>query len=135
MFWKLFIFASGFSVKCYGQGYKEHVTGDNFNAVCSSSKMILNIPTFPGAKDYFSDRLVRTLATGACSLTLKTPGMEDYFEDGKHLLMFNDVEDCTKIANDNVKKYKEIGNNGRVHFLNNYTCKHFVEKMLEFGNL
>jgi len=124
---------AGFKVKCYGAGYGEYVTGENFNAVCSSSKMVLNIPTNPGAREYFGDRIVRTLATKTISLTLNTPGLDKYFNNGEHLVWFDSVEDCVETA----KKYinnEAIAENGYKLFLNNYTCTHFVKNLLSISD-
>lgn len=125
---------AGFQVKCYGNGYDSYVAGDEFNKVCSSSKAVLNIQTYPGIRWYLGDRVVRTLATKTLSLNMYVPGIEDYFEFGRHLVWFKDKEECVEIA----KKYIEdsqIAENGYQLFLEKYTCLEFTKELLKLGGV
>lgn len=125
-----------FKVLTFGNGYNTVITGDKFNTVCSSAKFVLNVPTYPSKeKGYFGDRINRTLATGAASLTYYLLGLEDYYENGKHLVWFNGKEDFIEVVKDNIDKTDKIGSMGRKLFLSTHTCKGFVEKLLTFGNL
>jgi spore maturation protein CgeB len=124
---------SGIEVRCYGNGYDEYVTGDAFNSVCCSSKIILNVGTFNEG----SDRIPRTLATGTLSLTSYVPGFEEYVEDGKHLVWFGDVEECVELAKKyigNRKERERIAKGGYDLFINSLTCKHFVKRLLKIGD-
>jgi spore maturation protein CgeB len=127
----------GLVVKCYGNGYGGVVSGEEFNTVCSSSKMVLNVQTYPGLEEYFGDRIVRTLATGTLSLTLYVPGMERHFKNRKHLVWFNDVNECVEGA----RYYNNLdGERGRIAkegyelFLRKYTCLEFVKNLLNIAN-
>jgi spore maturation protein CgeB len=128
----------GLVVKCYGNGYGEVVSGEDFNAVCSSSKMVLNVQTYPGLEEYFGDRIVKTIATGTLSLTLYVPGMENHFENHKNIVWFEDIDSCVE----NAKLYcsldrerEEIAKNGYDLFKQRYTCLEFVKRLLEMGGI
>ena len=120
---------AGFEVRCYGNGYDQYVTGDDFNAVCSSSKAVLNIPTYVGAREYYGDRIVRTLATKTLSLTHYVPGMENHFNNYEHLVWFEGPEQCVEVAKKCIDN-KEIAEQGYKLFLEKYTCVEFVKSLL-----
>ena len=52
------------------------------------------------------------------------------------MIWFNWVDECVALAkeyiNDEEKRYT-IAEQGYVTFLENYTCKHFVEQVLKFA--
>ena len=126
---------AGFNVKCYGNGYDSYVAGDDFNKVCSSSKAVLNIPTHVGEREYFGDRIVRTLATKTLSITQYVPGLERYFEHGKNLVwFFSSPEECVEVVRDHLHN-KEISKEGYKLFLEKYTCLDFVKQMLDIGGV
>lgn len=126
---------AGFTVKTYGDGYRSSVFGDDFNKVCCSSKAVLNIPTYPGPAEYFSDRLIKTMATGSVSLTLFVDGLDKYFSNGSDILWFNDVDECVSVFSNNIDNVSDIGSKARETVVNNHTDVHFVKKLLQFGGL
>lgn len=126
----------GIKVRCYGNGFDEYVTGDKFNEVCSSSKMILNIGTYNHIPYYFSDRIVRSLSTKSFSLNHYVPGFEDYFTNRKHMAWFSDVDSCVSLAKEylnNSEERNKIAECGYRLFLDKYTCVHFVEDILSIS--
>jgi spore maturation protein CgeB len=129
---------AGFVVKAYGDDYDEYVTGDNFNAVCSSSKAILNIGTHNDVWGYWSDRIPRTLANKVLSLNHYCPGFEDYYTNFEHMVWFSSVDECVNLAKKYVnddKERKRISESGYNLFLQEHTCKDFVEKVLRVLNI
>ena len=125
---------AGFNVRTYGNGYDEYVTGDRFNAVCSSSKAVLNIGSHNDIWGYWSDRIPRTMACKTLSLNHYCPGFEDYYEHANHMIWFQTVKECVALAEIYLRddeERKRIAKNGYEFFLKEHTCKNFVGKVLD----
>ena len=89
-------------------------------------------------KDDISMRVFETLATKTFLLTNYVPTLGDLFEDGKHLVMYRDMDDCI----DKAKYYLEhedernkIAEAGYKEVLAKHTFKHRVEQVLEATGL
>lgn len=72
------------------------VEGDEFEAVCSSSKITLGVnpARAAGASTYTSDRTWMVLLAGAFLLTPGTPGMKLMLRGGEHCAWYDDIGSC-----------------------------------------
>jgi len=125
---------AGYTVKFYGPEYsgKEVVDGD-FAKVCSSSKFMLSLNTFNNIPRYFSDRIIRYAGCGACILHWDATGtLNEWFEDGKHIIYFKDKEDLlNKLSSIDNEKVFKIAAAGRDHALSRYTWNHTIQQIIE----
>jgi len=83
---------------------------------------------------YNSDRLLRILGSGTFCLSYKHPEMEQDYENYKHLVYFESLEDLKNKIDyylENEEERKEIAKNGRKLVLNRNTFKHMVKNILE----
>lgn len=118
----------GYTVKFYGRGYSDkEVLDAEFAKVCSSSKYMLSTDSIAGLHtQYFSNRLLRYLGCGACTLHFEPTGTlsENHFQDGEHLFYFqNDEELLAKldILESNKEKAYQLSMNGMDKVLADYT--------------
>ena len=95
----------GYSIKTYGNGYGEYVTGEAFNKACAEAKICLAINNTGQNIDSFSDRILRYMATGACVLTEYSKGLENYFEEGKEIFWLKEGEDIKAKIGEIFKNY------------------------------
>jgi hypothetical protein len=102
--------SNGYKVKFYGRGYSDkEILEVEFAKVCSSSKYMLSTDSVAGVHtQYFSNRLVRYLGCGACTLHFEPTGtLEEHFQDGEHLFYFKDETELLRKLNI-LKKDKEL---------------------------
>lgn len=129
---------AGYNVKFYGPDYSGgFVTGKDFAKVCSSSKFMLSLNTYNNIPNYFSDRLILFTGCGACTLHLdNTKTLNNYFEDRKEVIYFNDIEDLLNIMKTtDDKKACEIAFKGRERTLRSYTWDHTIHQILAYSGL
>ena len=131
---------SGYNVRAYGNGYGEEVHGTMFNVVCSSSSAMLAISVEHTTQAYCSDRVLRYGACRAFTLHRYSPGLERYFEDGKDLIYFHDVDSLLQIVEkwlkpELVSARADIANNLYAKVINNHTWDITVQKIIEVAEL
>lgn len=105
-------YQAGHKVKIWGQPdwprdldyIGKFAYGEEFAKVCASAKIVLGINSRNDCPGYFSDRVFLTLACRGFHLTCYVPGLEEYFDDFKHLAWFKDQTEMLQL----IKKY--IGN-------------------------
>lgn len=86
------------------------------------------------AAGYTSNRLYNILASGGFCLTLWFPGIEDIFENHKHLVWFRSYEEAVGLAKHYLarpEKRSKIRQAGAQEYLANHTAAHRVDTMLE----
>jgi hypothetical protein len=66
--------------------------------VCQSSAIVLGINTVNTVFQYFSNRIFLTLACGGFHVTHYVPGMEELFENHRHLVWFQSDEECVELC-------------------------------------
>lgn len=125
------------NAKFYGPGYNDEVVDEQFAKVCSSSKCMLSLNVHNNEPDYFSDRVFRYLACGACTFHLDNTGtLNKWFKDGKDIVYFKDINDLiVKLSTLTDDIAKRIGKSGRKKVVNNYTWDHTVEKIIKIAGL
>lgn len=121
--------------RVYGEGFGSNVQGEVFRKICSSSKIMLSINSQNDISAYFSDRIFLYSACKAFVFQKYTPELEDYFENGKHLIWFHDINELVALADEYLVDSKEeerrqIAENGYKHVLENYTWDVTVNKIL-----
>ncbi|MBN2210756.1 MAG: glycosyltransferase [Sedimentisphaerales bacterium] len=83
---------------CFGRPTVDGL--DAFYAI-SGAKIALSINAFNDVPMYHSDRLIRLMACGAFVVAKRVPETERLFEDGKHLVYFDTIDQCREL----IKRY------------------------------
>lgn len=103
--------------------------------VCASATFVLGVGSFPDEwEGYWSSRPYLTLASGGLFLTQYVRGMEDHFENGRHLLWWRDLDECLAL----IRRYRDrredrdrIRRAGYAHVHQHHTyhhrCREFIE--------
>jgi spore maturation protein CgeB len=98
-------------------------------------KIAINCSHYNVAR-YNSDRLLRILGSGAFCLSYKHPEMEEDYENYKHLVYFDSIEDLNNKIDyylQNEDERKQIAYNGQQLVLNRNTFKHQVENIIKLA--
>lgn len=111
------------------------ITGEGYS---KDTKYIYNTAPFslaisPNKKGYTSNRLYNILSSGGFCLTRYFEGIEDLFENHKHLCWFKTPEEAKEIVDyyyDNLDKYETIKKNGKDEYERKHTAKHRLETIL-----
>ena len=102
-------------IKLYGCLGNPQIGGlDYFHAI-SGAKIGLHINAINDVEMYHSDRLTHYLACGTFVLCKRVPGSEKLFEDGKHLVYFDTIDDMQKKMQyylHNVEQREQIADSG-----------------------
>jgi len=72
----------------------KRVLGRNYARVCSAAKIIIGVNRYNSIDLCFSNRVWLTLGCGGFMLTHYVPGLEEIFENHKHLVWFKEVGEC-----------------------------------------
>jgi glycosyltransferase involved in cell wall biosynthesis len=100
----------------------------------AESKIVFNI----AMKDDVNMRCFETLATGSLLLTDRIPSIEELFEDGKHLVLYNNLDEAVEKAKyyiEHDEEREKIAQAGYEHVIKNHTIQHRVNVILkEFLN-
>jgi len=79
-------------------------------------------------------RVFETMGTKTCLLTDSIPDLNDLFENGKHLVTFNSIDEAVDKMRDllsNDEKRISIANAGYQEVLNKHTYRHRAEEILK----
>jgi len=72
--------------------------------VCASARFVLSVGFYPDEwEGYWSSRPYLTLASGGLCLAQYVRGMEDHFENGRHLLWWRDLGECVSL----IRQYRD----------------------------
>lgn len=98
--------------------------------IYGKSKLVFNISML----DDLNMRTFEAMATGSCLLTNWIPTIEEFFEDGKHLVLYKSEEEMVDktryyLAHDDVRE--KIAAAGYEEVMAKHTMKHRVDKILE----
>jgi glycosyltransferase involved in cell wall biosynthesis len=132
---------AGYSVRVWGQsgwprglGYTGRFAHlGELGTVCASAKIVLGINSLNDRRGYFSDRNILVPACGGFMLTHYVPGLERYFEQGRHLAWYRDRGQLLELMKHyliNDEERKKISEGGRKHVLSNYTWDISMRRML-----
>jgi hypothetical protein len=111
------------------------------NDVYNGSKIVLSVSCYNDVRKYFSNRLPIALAAGTMVMSKYFPGIEEYFENHKHLVWFNTKEECLYLIDYYLKHDEEreqIGINGAQEALLRHTFDYRINELayrLGFKNI
>jgi spore maturation protein CgeB len=83
---------------------------------------------------YTSNRLYNILASGGFCLTLWFPGIEDLFENKKHLVWFKTPEEAVKLARyymEHPLEREKIAKQGHKEYLSKHTAQKRLDYMFD----
>jgi spore maturation protein CgeB len=131
---------AGYKVKIWGQpgwprdlGYTgEFAYGQGLARVCASARIVLGVNSRNDCPGYFSDRALLVLACRGFHLTHYVPGLENYFEDGRHLVWFRDQTEMLKKINEYIQQdsaRSEIAGAGQSLVYQKYTWERSLQTM------
>jgi hypothetical protein len=92
----------------------------------------ISLAISPQVVGYTSNRLYNILSAGGFCLTLYYPGIEDQFENHKHLVWFETPEEAVRLAKyylKHPKERKKIAKAGKRHYNKHHTGKKRLETM------
>jgi hypothetical protein len=98
----------GAAYRYYGSGgTAQEVWGEDFARVCCGAKIIVGDNFVNDVPGYWSDRVYLSLGCGGFFLTAYVPGLEKEFENGKHLVWWNDFDELRGLIAYYLPKPKE----------------------------
>ncbi len=134
--------AERFGLKVWGPGWKgsgfplgrTNVTPRHYASVCAGTAILLGADIAPGVRLCYSNRTYITLGCGGFLLTSYVNGLEDVFENRKHLAWYRSDEECVELIDYYMKRPHErmaIADEGSRYVHDNYTYDHFVKRVLD----
>ena len=127
----------GSKFRVYGNGWGANAGNVNGSQheeakIIRGAKIVISISHFDSDR-YFSDRLGRSLCTGAFVLSHSYKGIEKDFEVGRHLVTFNDINEllskCDHWLNDDVRN--DIAIEGQKLASKEFSYQNIVKQILE----
>ena len=128
-------------VTMFGNGWPEkfnsrpHVVNGKLRDVINKSRIVLNLVH----SNIFSDRVVMTCGCGTFLLSEYCSDLDKYFENGKHLVTFKNIDECSELINyylNNGKdKREEIARNGMEFVSENHTWSNCINNICEFADV
>jgi hypothetical protein len=122
----------------FGGDFGGTVRGHELNQIYASSKVVVGdsfspLFNYPG---YWSDRIPETLGRGGFLIHPKIKGIEDFYADRKHLVLydFGDVEQLQELIDYylvHADEREEIRAAGHLHVRENHTFVHRWQRILE----
>ena len=118
---------------------KTPIWGNDFFIELSKSKMGLNYNRGKPIKYYSSDRISSLISNGLLTFLQKGYFYEDFFEDKKDVVFFDnssDLSDYIKYYANNYTERSKIANNGKKKYFdlfeNTIVSKYIIEKILDY---
>ena len=88
-------------------GNREECWGPRYSETCNSVKIMVGDNCRNDIPGYWSDRLYLSLGSGAFLMYPRVPGIEKYFTDGEHLVLFDNEVDLHNKINHYLDKPEE----------------------------
>ena len=77
---------------------RDEVFPEQYRAICGSAGIVIGCDGFHHTcEGYFSNRTWLTLGSRGFLLTNYAPGLEDIFENHRHLVWYRSVEECLEL--------------------------------------
>jgi spore maturation protein CgeB len=97
--------AARFDLKLYGSGWHElglsaargEVFPEQYRQICRGAGIVLGCDWRHDVQWYFSNRTWFTLGSRGFLLTNYAPGLEDLFENHRHLVWYRSVDECLEL--------------------------------------
>jgi spore maturation protein CgeB len=136
-----YVFGDGAGL--FGRNYNpslgiHHISPAQLNDVYNDSACVLSVSNFNDVEDYFSDRLLYCIGSGRPTIVYRFPGLEKYFENGKEILVANDIDEIIHHINvlDKDKELaKTIGTNGLARALAKHTFDVRIAELISIVGL
>jgi len=130
-----------FNVKVYGKNWLafgikptlKTVTPRRYGLVCRGAKIILGADITNKVEGYWSNRLWLTLGCGGFFLTAYVRGMENFFENKRHLVWYHSETECLSLAEEYLAKpdiRRKIARQGYHLVHEHHTFHHFVQRAI-----
>lgn len=74
-------------------GNREECWGPKYSEVCNGVKVMVGDNVRNDIPGYWSDRLYLSLGCGAFLMYPRVPGIEEFFVDGEHLVLWDNIDD------------------------------------------
>ncbi len=104
--------------------YLGHIPTGRHNEVNAAARLVLNVHRDSMARTGWSPatRMFEAAGAAACQITDSMPGLEDFFEPGREILVANDAEDvAAHVASVSGERAREIGEAARVRAVNSHS--------------
>jgi len=127
---------SGINIVTFGQGWKggERVSQAELIRIYNQSKIVLNISkSSRGNKTQIKGRDFEVPGCGSLSLTQKSEEIKEYFEPGKEIVTYKDIEDAIYLINyylNHEKELKVIACNGYKKTIKEHTYEIRLKEIL-----
>ncbi|MCH8012127.1 MAG: glycosyltransferase [Candidatus Marinimicrobia bacterium] len=114
------------------------VFNKDYVSICQNSRIVLATPTeesYSSVRHYFSNRVWLTLGSGGFLLHKYHEGMDDYFKDQKHLVFFQDDNDCLEKIQyylSHEEERKNIAYSGQRYVLEHHTYRVRIEALMQY---
>jgi len=102
--------------------------------IIADSKINLGFNAWPDIDGYLSARAYRVMGAGGFYMTKRSQGIEDFYVDGKEIVLYDNIKDCLEKIRYYLKHDDEreaIALTGKEKTMENYTFEHTLAKMLE----
>ena len=112
----------------------EFIRGRRYIEKIIRSRFGIGVSSFQNVKYYASDRLTHYLNFGKLFLAYRFPGCEDLFQDGVHVVYYDDIKDLGEkidFYKNNQELAEKIGAKGQEKILTEYNAKNMVKMMME----
>ena len=110
------------------------IVPEQYPLVCRAAKVILGRDATIDVDLYFSDRLWLTLGSGGFLVTNYVPGLEELFENHKHLVWYRSPDECVEQIRHYLPRDEErlrIAEAGRDLVVRNHTYVHRARELLQ----
>jgi hypothetical protein len=115
-----------------------HIAGEarpkHYAKICARSKIVLGLNQSNDSRLYFSNRFFLTLACRGFHIVRYVPGMEEVFENHRHLVWFESDEECKELCQHYLKRDGErakIAQEGHELVNSEHQYSHRVRDILE----
>ena len=135
--------ARRFDLRLYGGGWqelglasaREEVFPEQYRAICGSAGIVIGCDGLGhDCTYYFSNRTWLTLGCGGFLLTNYSPGLEDLFENHRHLVWYRTVDECLEL----IEHYRarpddraRIAAEGHAYAREHRTYDHFARDLID----
>jgi len=140
------IAAKGLHLHLFGRGWEylldvptvylhPFVNGNEFAEACSAAKITLGYNTNRVYMYTSWRRPLNSMACGAFHLTRYFPGLEEVFENGKHLVWFDSIAEAIELIEyylTHDDEREQIAQTGRQEVIAHHTWDHRIAQMFEY---
>jgi spore maturation protein CgeB len=132
-------------LKVYGKNWEQFgikpatkkVNSREYGLICGGAKIMLGIDAVTNVEGHWTNRLWLTLGCGGFHLANYIQGMEEFFVDREHLVLYRNEDECIDLVKEYLFKSEErerIAEKGYRLVHEHYTFHHFVDKVLALSD-